>query len=446
MLEPLPPHPTSLLPAARPGPDLAALGWSEQEYAVTGRAGSYAPARSEGALPTDGRWEVVPADEADFVTRLLVRRPGDPARCSGTVVVEWLNVSSGRDAAPDWTYLAEEVVRQGHVWAGVSAQHAGVEGGGAVVEVAGLGSPGLKGDDPGRYGRLTHPGDAYCYDVFTDVSRALREELEATGVAVDRMVAVGESQSALALTTYLNAVHPSAGLFDGFLVHSRPGAAAPLGVAGAGLYAAGGRSGEPTRFRDDLETPVICVQTETDVLGLLDYLPARQPDHDRLRVWEVAGTAHADRFQIGELEAFLDCGGPVNRGQQVFVVRAALRHLDGWVRGVSTPPAAPPLQVVDGAFVTDGVGNVLGGVRTPAVDAPTSVLTGLADPGASMICRLFGRTTPLAEERLRDLYGTRAAYVAAYEAATERAVAAGFVLAEDRAEVLAEAEPDRVPG
>ena len=44
---------------------------------------------------------------------------------------------------------------------------------------------------------------------------------------------MGESQSAYALTTYVNGVHPLTGLFDGFLIHSRGGAAMPLGEPGA---------------------------------------------------------------------------------------------------------------------------------------------------------------------------------------------------------------------
>jgi hypothetical protein len=46
---------------------------------------------------------------------------------------------------------------------------------------------------------------------------------------------------------------------------------------------------------------------------------------------------------------------------------------------------------------------------------------------------------------LRWLYGDRAAYLKAYEEATDEAIAAGFVLAEDRDAVLAEARPDLIP-
>ena len=119
--------------AARPGPDLAAHGWTETEYVVRGTARSYA-----GDLPADGRSSLAVAGEAPFVTRCVVRRPADPAAFSGTLVAEWLNVSSGADAAPDWTYLSDEIVRRGHVWVGVSAQYVGVEGGSGTVGDLGL--------------------------------------------------------------------------------------------------------------------------------------------------------------------------------------------------------------------------------------------------------------------------------------------------------------------
>ena len=433
---PLPDGQISLM-SARPGPDLAAVGWQETEFAVRGTATSY----TAPGLPADGRWELVPDAEADYVTRVVVRRPQDPASFNGTLVVEWLNVSSGQDACPDWTYLAEELVRGGYAWAGVSAQHSGVEGGGAIVPVPGM-EGGLKGLAPERYASLDHPGDAFCYDIFTRVAEGLRSpEGPVADLQVDRVIAVGESQSGLALTSYVNGVHPLAGLFDAFLVHSRPGTAAPLGEPGRSFYADGRPAGEPTRIRDDVSVPVIVLQTETDVLGFLDYLPARQPDTGCLRVWEVAGTAHADKFQIGDLEELLQCGDPVNRGQHVYVVRAALRHLDRWVRDGAAAPSAEPLEVHGREFVLDGVGNVLGGVRTPAVDVPTMVHSGLSAPDAPIMCRLFGRSMPLPTERLAELHPSREGYLAAYAEATDRAVAAGFVLPEDRAAVLGEADP-----
>ena len=40
---------------------------------------------------------------------------------------------------------------------------------------------------------------------------------------------------------------------------------------------------------------MLTLQTETD-LTFLGYFPARQDDTDRFRLWEVAGTAHADTY------------------------------------------------------------------------------------------------------------------------------------------------------
>ena len=408
------------LMAAVVGADLAAAGYVEEELRASGTARSYA--------------EHAPAA---YATRVVVRRPESGG--SGTLVVEWLNVSSGQDAGPDWTYLAAEIVRRGHTWAGVSAQHVGVEGGPAAVS-AGVALQGLRDLDPERYADLAHPGDAYSYDIYSQVARGLAADLGASCV-----LAVGESQSAYALTTYANVAQSDAGVFDGLLVHSRGGAALPLGVPGRGIDLAERMGGEPVPIRSDLGVPVIVVQTETDLFGRLDYLPARQPDAELFRLWEVAGTAHADRFQIGEFESFLGCPDPVNRGQQVYVVRAALRWLESWARGGPAAPVSPRLSAVGSGFALDAVGNALGGVRTPVVEAPVEVLSGFAADGASPICALFGRTLPMTPDLLAERWVSRAAYLSAYSSALEAAISAGFVVAEDRDAVLAEARPDLLP-
>jgi hypothetical protein len=266
-------------------------------------------------------------------------------------------------------------------------------------------------------------------------------------VPVQRLVAVGESQSAYALTTYLNGVQPIEGVIDAALVHSRGGSAAPLDGPGGRIDLDAHRNDPPVRIRDDLDVPVLVLQTETDVLGHLHYLPARQADGDLFRLWEVAGTAHADRSLVGDFESVLGCDTPVNRGQQRFVVRAALRALVDWP---DRPPArAERLEVVDGPeglpeYVLDMSGNVTGGVRTPCVDVPAEVLSGLAGPGANRVCMLFGRTLPVPAEELRDRYPSRPQYLDAYRAATDAAIAAGFVLEEDRDEMLADARADLI--
>jgi hypothetical protein len=409
-------------------PDLRAAGYREGEYALSGLATRYAAID----LPADGRFEIEPVEDAPFTTRVVCRAPTDPAQFSGTAVVEWLNVSSGQDAAPDYTYMSDEIVRGGHAWIGVSAQYTGVHGGSATVALGVAAPQGLVEVDPERYSSLDHPGDGYSYSIFSRVIEALRhdESTPLPHLEIQRVLAVGESQSAIALTTYVNAIAPRERLADGFVIHSRGGAPMPLGEPGKGIDLVSALTGPATRIRDDLDVPVIIVQTETDLFGHLRYHPARQEDSPRLRLWEVAGSAHADKFQIGDFESFLGCPTPVNRGHQRFVVRAALRHLDAWVRDGIPAPTADRMAVTefDGEpeFVTDEEGNVIGGVRTPSVEAPTAVLSGFSTATASRICQLFGSTRDLPVSTLAAMYGTPDAYVAEYAAAADDAIARGF--------------------
>src|SRR5690606_37271132 len=235
---------------ATPGnvPTLEQAGRVEEEYRAAGTNSSY---RAKGQLPADSTYAHVEDARADYATRNIVRRPTDAERLNSTVVVEWLNVSGGLDAAPDFAYMADELVRGGYAWVGVSAQHIGVEGGPVAVGVEageGIAGQGLRNLDPARYGDLHHPGDAFAYDIYTQVARALRDPGDTDplgGLRPERLLAVGESQSGFALTTYVNGVQPLTRAFDGFLVHSRGGAAAPLGEPGAGIDIAGTVGGPP---------------------------------------------------------------------------------------------------------------------------------------------------------------------------------------------------------
>ena len=267
---------------------LTAAGYEAQEYFVSGTAMSY---RAVNDLPANGMWEVEPAESAPYKTRILVYRPVDPATFNGTVVMEWFNVSGGLEAAPDCTAMHNELLRRGYAWIGVSAQYGGVEGGGASLAIANM--P-LKTVDPKRYGSLHHPGDNYSYDIFSQVANAIRNPGNVNPLAgyhVERILAVGESQSAFRLTTYINAIHPHVQLFDGFLVHSRGGDAAPL------RDDTGDDIGDfsAVKLRTDLNTPILILETETD-LFTLGYYAARQDDTDNIRLWEMAGTAHADLY------------------------------------------------------------------------------------------------------------------------------------------------------
>ena len=440
--------------------DLATLGYEETEFSVEGRAVSY---ELQGERGEDGRWEVSLGAEAPFRTRFVVRRPIAPDRFSGTAVVEWHNVSAGIDAAPDWGFFHRHLTAQGHAWVGVSAQKVGIDGGGFVEGIH------LKLLAPERYGDLQHPGDAWSFDIFTQVASLLSvpgDENPLGGLVPERVIAAGESQSAACLVTYINAIDHHARVFDGFFVHGRPG----IGVSIDGVFIPSARgegiestrraiSSKGERIRHDARVPVLVLQSETDVILLGGGLAA-QPDSEQIRVWEMAGAAHADTYTISagrhddgtlspeRLAELLrptsnlmigNTDSPVNAGpQQHYVSEAALAHLVRWAQGGEPPPMAPRLDVDEEGtgFHTDEHGLAVGGIRTPWVEVPTAVMSGLGQSGESF-AMLFGRTEPFDDVTLKALYpGGKGEYLKRFEASLDAAIAAGFILDDDREEIL----------
>jgi hypothetical protein len=252
------------------------------------------------------------------------------------------------------------------------------------------------------------------------------------------------------MVTFADAFQPAFGEFDGFLIHSRFAGGAAVGPAGA--------TPQPAilPIRDDLDVPVLQIETETDLFKL-GFLPGRQPDTDRVRTWEMAGTSHADRFVLdygvasgqrslptANFDLAKACGR-VNEGPQRFLVRAALHALNAWVTDGTLPPTSPRLEVTATAVVRDEYGNAVGGIRTPAVDAPVLSLSGEFNAAGGIFCDIFGSTTPLTPDQITALYPDRAAYVTKVTASADRAVAAGFLLPTDRDEIVdaAATEPAR---
>ncbi|OBK53304.1 alpha/beta hydrolase domain-containing protein [Mycobacterium sp. 1081908.1] len=437
------------------GFDVAALGYAVAESFVSGTATSYAPTT---ALGPDGGWSVMPRDTAEYTTRIVALTPTDPARFNGTVLVEWLNVSGGIDAPAVWMMAHREILRAGYAYVAVSAQKVGVDGGG--VNMLGF-DMSLKSQDPARYAALGHPGDEYSYDIFSQMGELVRGGVLGD-LAVRHVVAVGESQSAMFLTTYVNAVDPLAQSYDGFLVHSRFGSAAPLD--GVSIFDEA-RLDVPdaVTFRADLRVPLITIITETDLFGgpREGYYFARQPDSQRLRVWEIAGAAHADNYTIqvapiddgsAPLEAIVAAYAPTNTlmGQQLghyinfapqhhYVVQAALAALNSWVRTGEPPPTAPPIEVRHGEPprpVIDRHGLARGGVRTPWVDVPIARTSGIAEV-ESLMAAIFGTGEPFDAATVDRLYpGGAEQYLGGFTAALDSAIDSGFILPADRGEIL----------
>ena len=414
------------LPVLPADPTLTNRGYIQREYFLDGKADAYGPV---GALGSDGHWTVQPVSKAAYRTRLLVKRPADAAKFNGTVLVEWLNVSSGFDVDVTFGAAIDELLRDGYAYVGVSVQKIGVDG--------------LAGGDTSRYGSLFHPGDEYSYDIFTQAGRAVRGTIGEDplgGLEPERLLAAGESQSAFRMVTYINAVNPLAHAFDGFFVYSRGSNAASLG-AGTTLPA-------NALMRTDQPEPILDVQTEGDIVVLRSHL-ARQDDNSKFRLWEVAGGAHADEHTLSRKNPpnatapGSPCEFRANSVATFAVVSAAVSGLDHWVATGIAPRRAARITLGNDVSVADPVvrdqfGNALGGIRMAELEAPIARIDGLPNPapaGAPPLfqgfCRLFGRTLPFTDAQLAQLYPTHQDYVDAFNAAIDRLVARGFVLRED---------------
>jgi hypothetical protein len=432
---------------ARGGPFGAAptlpADWIEEEWFISGEAVSYARANP---WQSDGRWDVAPDETAPFTVRLLVRRPREASAFNGTVLVEWLNVTARTEGAADYAQMEEEILRGGYAWIGVGAQAVGIDAPGT----------GLKAWDAERYARLEHPGDRFSYDIFSHVARAVRAATPdgpLGGLRPSYVLAVGRSQSAFRLVTYLNAVHPRDPLFDGYFVHSR-------GATAAGLRAEALAADAPDPvpagawIRTDVGVPVLDLQTEGDMV-MLGAHRTRQPASATYRRWEIAGAAHAEiPLWIVEVPPELSrgagCTRPVNAAPHHAFVKAGLRALVRWVAEGVVPPQSPEIQLGDPAAIDpierDAWGNAIGGVRIPQLEAPTATLDGrqnsvaAAAPGGQNFCFLFGNTEPFDAETLADLYPTHEAFVARYVAAVDALERDGYLLAPEAEAARAAAE------
>jgi hypothetical protein len=416
-------------------------GYETREVFLFDEADAFTP---DAPLTNDGVWDVS-VDEANsgagFKTRMVVVRPTDASRFNGTVIVEWMNVTGSADLPVDWLTAHREFTRSGAMWVGVSAQSVGVNQ--------------LKTSTPDRYGSLVHPGDSYSYDIFSKAAKAIRTDRNVTGgLKPRRLIGTGQSQSAGRLVTYINAIQPTYGAFDGFLVHGR-------GAGGASLAQSPLPSAtvpSPTFVRDDLDVPVLVLQAEDDVIRA--NTAYRQPDTDGYRLWEIAGGAHLDAYTsnftrlddatpTGAARMFTEMRGPrppgscaasQNAGGLHWSAQAAFRHVDTWIRTGTPPPVGPRLTVASSSptvLERDAVGNALGGVRSPIMDAPIARLDGINSGGG--FCQLFGSTTPLTDEQLQARYTSKQDYIDEFTASADALVVAGFLLAPDAAELVATA-------
>jgi hypothetical protein len=425
---------------------LADRGYREAEYYVAGTANRYrVTAPTTTAEVIDRGWP--------YKSRMLVRRPSDPRRFNGTVVVEWLNVTTGQDIDFVWNATHDLLMREGYAWVGITAQRVGIAQ--------------LKTWSPQRYGTLSAEasnvdpatgalldpprfpaagGDVLAWDIFAQAAEALRDHAGADplrDLKVRQLIAAGESQSAGRLTTYYNALQPLHEVFDGFLYYD---AAGPL--------------------RSDVAVPAISMESEwrsSNGVGSVDRDPLA-PDTPFLRRWQVAGTSHVSLDEMHFVDAMIardqslhDAGGtPVTLTQLIsdcqyqplwstvpnwVVLSSALEHVNDWIITGRPAPTAPRLEFDTSAsppvLKRDAEGHVLGGIRLPQFAIPTAENRAINfGPG---FCTLAGSHRFYTRDELRARYGNHGRYVAQVAHTTLDLSRDGFILPHDALRIVIDA-------
>lgn len=442
------------------GVALVKHGYVEEEYFISGRANIYAPeGETIDFLKTYGfgGGRVVAKANVPYKTRIVIRRPADIGKFSGTVQIE--PIRDVTEGVTTWQRAWPYIVSHGDVWIGFTVSKANVE-------------KLHKAFDPARYGSLDISDEGLRWDIMAQVAALARSpqgplatlgflDIAAIKPGLLRVYSSGWSLTGCMQAEFISKHHArwhrgdGKSVIDGYL---------------AGICPFGGALPVPQ------DAAVIQIMSESEYQGVPELVrwvaSARQPDSNavgekRFRWYDIAGSSHADysdqlQFTLSlhqaGIKAAVNCAAPISRlpGVSDFA-RAALRNLDDWIRAGRYPPPGKLFELnADSTIKRDANGNALGGVRphwtaaplttfvpaTPAApDAEPDPITGTVDG----FCALLGHEKPLPKDVVSALYKDQADYV---DQATDIIVAlvnTKYMLAADGDTELAEVRKTKLP-
>jgi hypothetical protein len=365
---------------------------------------------------------------------------------------------------PDGAFQAA-ALQQGRGTPGPGAGGRGGAPGGGAPGGGGRGGPGGGAPGAGGRGGPGGGGGQLSEDIFTQAALAIRGKGkgEVMGpLKVERMIAIGHSQSCGRLANYFNSVHPLSPVYEAVVLH-----------------------GCTQAVRTDLNVKIFNLLSESEG-------GASRQDTDKLRVWQVAGTSHLDAKDSRELGLLgLKAGGaaPVDgpgvlaaptisgaykdeKGEAVmrgvgtyqgpsapndgcahptlsrvpfhYAMNAAMDHVNRWVKDGTLPPVSPRFELNGNAIVRDERGNARGAIQLAQHAVPTALNRGDNPGSQGFVCGLLGWHEPFDAATLAKLYPSHDAYVKAVQETTEKNVKAGFLLKADADATIAEAKNSKI--
>ncbi len=464
----------AFVPGTRLVGNLPRNAYVEEEFFVAGASTLFNYANNPPRSHTD----ITPVQTGvPYRTRLIVRRPADPAVFDGNIVVEWWNSTAGFDTAPAWDPSAEFFATRGTIYVGVTNSTTSINFLKGGCRVFGI-TPPRCGT---RYTSLSLPENGLAFEMMSQIAAMLRstagEAIIPGAYRVQKLFHVGESQQAGSLVTYASAFHLP-GVNDGYFIQSginpRPinfGPRCDDAVAPA-FPACTPRLPLPQgRVRSDLAVPVYQVVTQTDFETLGFGVAGRQRDTTNFRYYEVAGgghnTVHRDieiipAGLLGPQPVYLDdlCANELNTTADgpvhvSYVFNALWQRMFRQSLNGPPPPAGRWLYQTGGVLKRDQWGNVIGGIRLPAIDVPLARYdsTNVADPSLSpllqnignLACRLSGSVVPFEPQTLATLYTSKEDYLRKVQISTDRLLTQQFLLRSDAAKIRAAAQRVQFP-
>ena len=407
-------------------------------------------------------------DGHPYTTALTVRRPRDPARFSGTVLVEPIHAAS---AAPIWIYTSMYQMRHGHGWAAVCSQKSVLDAFVKPTNAERYASLRIWSDEPPAEASGTDPlrlprepaamqarmehmrrVNVHSTPILAQVGAAFSgDDGPFSGLGVRSLVLTGHSQTGGVVTDYVLRGHDDQRRADGSPVYH-------------GFFP----SGAPSVRFGPRDVPLVQVLSDGDISD--PKRPGREgrgyrrddsdDPGDSYRLYELAGVGHmGTRYPPYNDNAMwqndpLGTAGSVPKDAAMNslphdeLFSLGLHHLVRWVAQGETPPRADRMEVgPDELFVRDEQGNSRGGVRCAQMDVPR--LRYQSNPGVkedgTPAFGVVGIEEPLAPETLKRLYRDHADYVDRFNRRLDELVAQGWLLAEDIDEMRAEAEEADVP-
>ena len=405
------------------------------------------------------------ADGRPYATTVLVRRPRDRARFSGTVIAEPLHALGN---TPIFMYTSSYILRSGHGWAMIGSQKSALDAHTKPFNEQRYESLHIEADPPPadapQVDMATMPSDptamAARMAAMQRVNQASSTILAQVGAAlttaggpfdgydVANLILVGHSQTGGVVTTYIRNAHESQRLPDGSPVYD-------------GYFPSGSASAPFTSN----EVPLVQVLSEGDISN--PNRPGREgrgyrrddsdAAGDRYRLYELAGVSHMGTryppYTNPQMWQGVATAGSVptdvvmNSLPHYELFSMALDHLVRWVADGVVPPRADRIEIgPDGWFAADEHGNSLGGVRCPEMDVPRNrYFPNPKNDDGTPAFGVVGTEEPFDHDTLAKLYRDHDDYVARYSKRLDELIGQGWLLPEDADEIRQEAEKADVP-